>query len=168
MRRELLLIATQDGTEHWARLLEEETGFRVEVALGRRAALLALRRQFGIVIVEEGLLEGDEVWANQISEAAGVAAFLQINFAICGLSRLLREVRATVTRRQGDEAMARRVVASEIENDLKSTVTGLLLESELALREPSIPAALEPKLRHMIELAGEIRQRLRGIPNRPT
>jgi hypothetical protein len=168
MRKEILLIATQDGMEQWARLLEEEIGFRVEVALGRRGALLALRREFGVVIVEEGLLEGDSEWANQVSEAAGVAAFLQINFAICGLPRLLREVRATLTRRQADEAMARRVVASEIENDLKSTVTGLLLESELALREPSIPAALEPKLRHMVELAGEIRQRLRGIPNRPT
>jgi len=41
-------------------------------------------------------------------------------------------------------------------------VTGLLLESQLALREPAIPASLEPKLRHLVELAGALRERLRG------
>lgn len=167
MRREILLISSQDGAEKLARMLEEEIGFRVELAASPRLALVALRREFGILIVEESLLESDPDWANKVWELAGVATSLQVNFAICGFPRLIREVRATLTRRQGDEAIARRVVATEIENDLKSTVTGLLLETELALREPSIPPALEPKLRHMVELAGEIRERLRGTPARP-
>ncbi len=168
MRREILLISAQDGTDQLIRILEKELGFHVELADSRGGALLALRREFGIVIVEERLLEGDEVWANQVWEAAGLAVCLQLNFAICGLPRLLREVRATLARRHQDEAVARRIVLTELENDLKSTVTGLLLESELALREPSIPPTLEPKLRHMVELAGEIRQRLRGVPSRST
>ena len=55
----------------------------------------------------------------------------------------------------------------EIENELKSSVTGLMLESELALREASGPAAidvprLDAKLRHLVELAGTLRARLRS------
>jgi hypothetical protein len=72
-----------------------------------------------------------------------------------------REIRAALARRDGEQSVARRAVASEIENELKSSLTGLLLQSELALREPAVPASLEPKLRHMVELAGQIRDRLR-------
>ena len=75
-----------------------------------------------------------------------------------------REVKAALRRRDGDQAVARRVAVTELENDLKSSVTGLLLESELALREPSIPATLEPKLRHLVELAAALRQRLEHTP----
>jgi hypothetical protein len=87
---------------------------------------------------------------------------VQVNFAISGCSRLGREVKAALLRRDGEQAVARRAAVTEIENDLKSAVTGLLLESQLALREPAIPAALEPKLRHLVELAGALRERLRG------
>ena len=51
-------------------------------------------------------------------------------------------------------------MALEFEEDFKSSLTGLLLESELVLQEPVIPASLEPKLRHVLELAGAMRQRL--------
>jgi hypothetical protein len=86
---------------------------------------------------------------------------LQVNFAISGCARLSREVKAALSRRDGEQAIARRAVATELEDELKSSLTGLLLQSELALREPSVPTSLEPKLRHMVELAGAIRDRLR-------
>jgi len=43
---------------------------------------------------------------------------------------------------------------------LKSTVTGLLLHSELALAEPSVPPQLTSKLQMMVELAGTLRRQL--------
>jgi hypothetical protein len=69
-------------------------------------------------------------------------------------------------RQDGERAAARRAAVTAVENDLKSSVTSLLLESELALREPAIPASLEPKLRHLVELAGALRERLRGETDR--
>jgi hypothetical protein len=87
---------------------------------------------------------------------------VQVNFAIAGCARLGREVKAALLRKHGEQAVARRNAVIEVENELKSTVTGLLLESQLALREPEIPASLEPKLRHLVELAGTLRERLRG------
>jgi len=163
MSRDVLIVSTMDGAENCAKAIAVQVGTRVEVASNRKAALVALRKgKFGVVVVEEGLSESDPEWADQVWELAGLAMPVQINFAISGCSRLGREVKAALIRKDGEQALARRAAATEIENDLKSSVTGLLLESELALREPAIPASLEPKLRLLVQLAGELRDRLRG------
>ena len=120
------------------------------------------RTFLSVVVVEESLAEADAEWADQVWEHAGLAMPVQVNFAIAGCARLGREVKAALQRRQGEQAVARRNALTEVENDLKSTLTGLLLESELALREPEVPASLEPKLRHLVELAGTLREQLRG------
>ena len=152
-----------DGAEHCARWIADQLGSKVEVAATRRAGLVALRRAcFGVVVVEESLTESDPEWADQVWDLAGLAMPLQMNFAISGCARLSREVKAALLRRDGELTVAHRAAVTEIENDLKSAVTGLLLESQLALSEPSVPASLEPKLRHLVELAGVLRERLRG------
>jgi hypothetical protein len=162
MTEDVLLVATLQGVENCAKVLEQQLNVKVEVAKNRAEGLQALQRsEFGVVVVEEGLLESDSAWADRIWEAAGFAIPLQINFAISGCARLGREVKAARMRRTGEQAIARRAVALEIEGELKSSLTGLLLQSELALREPAIPASLEPKLRHVVELVGGIRERLR-------
>ena len=163
MSRDVLIIATIDGAENCARVIAEQISARVEVATSRRAGLLALRREeFGVVVVEANLVEADPEWADALWASAGLAMPVQVNFALSGASRLAREVKAALQRREGEQAIARRQVATEMENELKSSVTGLLLESELALREPAVPASLEPKLRHLVELAGTLRERLRS------
>jgi hypothetical protein len=43
---------------------------------------------------------------------------------------------------------------------LKSTLTGLLLQSQLALAEPELPPRVAGKLELMAELAGSLRRRL--------
>jgi hypothetical protein len=163
MTTNVLMITAMDGAENCARVIADQVGAQVEVAASRPAALTALRRaSFGVLVVEESFAEGDPEWADQVWELAGLAMPVQVNFAISGCVRLAREVRAALLRKAGEQAVARRAAVLEIENDLKSAVTGLLLESELALREPAIPASLEPKLRHLVELAGTLRERLRG------
>ena len=167
MSRDVLIVSTIDGAENCARAIAAQVGARVEVAGTRRAALAVLRSSsFGVVVVEESLAESDPEWADQVWELAGLAMPVQVNFAISGCARLGREVKAALMRKDGEQAVARRAAATEIENDLRSSVTGLLLESELALREPAIPASLEPKLRHLVQLAGELRDRLRGPSER--
>lgn len=161
--RDVLLISTMDGAEHCAEWIAGQVGSHVEVAPTPRAGLAALRRaKFGVVVVEESLAEADQEWADQVWDLAGLAMPVQVNFAISGCARLSREVKAALMRRDGEQAVARRAAVTEIENDLKSAVTGLLLESQLVLSEPTVPAALEPKLRHLVQLAGMLRERLRG------
>ena len=151
------------SAEHCAHTIEQRVSVTVEVVASKRTALAALRRtEFAVVVVEESLAESDPEWADHAWELAGMAIPLQVNFAIAGCARLGREVKAALLRRDGEYAVAKKAATAELANDLKSSVTSLLLESELALREPSIPASLEPKLRHLVALAGALRERLEG------
>ena len=163
MNRKVLIVTTMPGAEGCARAIAERVEVVVEVAQGRKAGLASLRREeYAVVVVEESLAETDPQWADEMWEAAGLAMPLQVSFAISGCARLGREVKAALTRRDGELEAARRTVTAALESELKSSVTGLLLETELALREPSMSAALEPKVRHLAELAVAIRERLRG------
>ena len=167
MSRKVLLVSTMASAEECVRAIRESVGVEVELAPSRKAGLLALRREeFAVVVVEESLAEPDPQWADEMREAGGLAMALQVNLAITGCARLGREVQAALLRRERERSVARKQAKAELENELKSSVTGLLLESELALREPTVSPALEAKLRHLVELAGAIRERLRGEAER--
>jgi len=126
MSGDVLIISEMDGAENCARMIALQLGVAVQVAADRLAGLLALRRaEFGVVVVEESLAEADPEWADQVWELAGMAMPVQVNFAISGSARLGREVKAALLRKNGERVVARREAVAEIENDLKSTVTGL-------------------------------------------
>ncbi len=171
MSRNVLIIAAIAGAENCGRVIAEQLGVQVEVATSRRTGLQALRHsQYGVIVVEESLAEADPVWADLVWKHAGLAMPVQVNFGISGSTRLAREVRAALSRRDGEHAIARRAASVEIENELKSSVTGLMLESELALREAAGPInvqRLDAKLRHLVELAGTLRTRLRTNAETP-
>ena len=169
MSKDVLIITAIEGAENCGRVIAERMAINVEIATSRRAGLLALKRkEFGVVVVDTNLVEADPEWADSVWMSAGLAMPVQVNFALSGAARLAREVQSALQRRDGDQAIARRMVATEIENELKSSVTGLLLESELALREPAVAAPLELKLRHLVELAGTLRERLRSASGTAT
>ena len=157
----VLMIAGMKNADVCGREIAERAEVTVEVTTNRRAGLAALRRtSFDVVLVEENLAEADPGWADQVWQMAGAGVAVQVNFAIVSCVRLSREVRAALTRKESARLSARRAVASEIETDLKLSITGLLLQSELALREPELPDALQPKLRRIVELAGALRERI--------
>ena len=159
--RNVLLITGMDGAESCAAAVAEQVHVHVEVAGSRRAGLLALRRgEFSVVVVEQSLVEGDAEWADQIWTSAGQALPLEVNFGISGAARLAREIRGALARLEGEQVSARRAAAEDIANELKSSITGLLLQSELMLREPAVTKAMEPKLRNLVALARTLRERL--------
>ncbi len=162
MRKRVLLIAALDGAENCARVLEEQIDAAVELVENRVSALEAVRNgSYALIMIDEHLVEGDAAWADRIWAGAGVAVPLQINLALSGCARLVREAKAALTRRISEQEIARRAAMLDIQKDLSATVTGLLLESELALRVDAVPPELEPRLRHMVQLAADLRERLR-------
>ena len=162
MSRDVLIISTMAGAESCARKIANQVGSQVEVAADRKAGMAALRRgEFSVVLVDESLAESDPEWADQVWAESGLAIPVQMNFAISGAARLGREVKAALARLAGEQKMARREAVCEIENELKSTVTGLLLQSQLALNDPAVSASLAPKLRNVVELAESLRDRLK-------
>lgn len=157
----ILIVTGIEGARNCAAVVKAQLGMEVEVADGRKAALAALRRrEFLAVAVDETMAECDPAAAEAIWERAGLAIPLQINFALSGAARLIREIRAALHRREREQALARRAAAAAIETELKSTVAGLLLHSQLALSGADMPASVAERLRMVADLAGNLRQQL--------
>jgi hypothetical protein len=157
----ILMVTGIEGARNCADVVGAQLSMEVEVAEGRKAALAALRRrEFMVLVIDESLAECDPAAAEKICELAGLAIPMQINFAIAGAARLIREIRAALHRREREQTLARRAAAAAIETELKSTVAGLLLHSQLALSGGSVPAAVADRLRMVADLAGNLRQQL--------
>ncbi len=161
----ILMVTGIEGARNCAASVGGELGMDVEVAEGRKAALAALRsREYLAVVVDESLAECDPAAAEKICEHAGLAIPLQINFAVSGAARLVREIRAALHRREREQMLAHKAAAAAIETELKTTVAGLLLQSQLALSGDGIPAPVADRLRVVADLAGSLRQRLSQKP----
>ncbi len=157
----ILMVTGIEGAQNCAGVVGAQLNLEVEVAAGRRAALAALRRrEFLVLVIDESLAECDPAAAEKICELAGLAIPMQINFAISGAARLIREIRAALHRREREQTLARRAAAAAIETELKTTVAGLLLHSQLALNGAGVPAAVADRLRTVADLAGNLRQQL--------
>jgi CheY-like chemotaxis protein len=157
----ILIVTGVEGARNCAAVVAAQLGMEVEVADGRKAALTALRRrEFAAVIVDETMAECDPASAEAIWEHASLAIPLQINFALAGATRLIREIRSALHRREREQTLARRAAAAAIETELKSTVAGLLLHSQLALNGGDISAPAAERMRVVADLAGNLRQQL--------
>ncbi|MFZ0305952.1 MAG: hypothetical protein WAL75_24920 [Terracidiphilus sp.] len=157
----ILMVTGVEGACNCAAAVGKQLGTEVEVAECRRVALGALRRgEFQAVVIDETLAECDPAAADAICEHAGLAIPLQINFALAGAARLVREIRSALHRREREQLLARRAASAVIEAELKTTMAGLLLNSELALIGGNLPPQLAERLRIVAELAGSLRSQL--------
>jgi CheY-like chemotaxis protein len=157
----ILLISAMSGVENCALNLSHQLGFPVDFAIDRKESIEALKRkQYSVVVVDESIAEADTRGAEVLWRYTSLAVPMQVNFALSGTARLARDIRAALSRREQEQALAMRAAAFTIESQLKSTVTGLLLQSQLALAEPAISGNVASKLRLVVELAGNLRVQL--------
>ena len=160
-RKRVLLVSAVGGAELCAAAIVEQLDMDVQIAGERREASEALRiGGYAAVIVEESLAEGDPRGAELLWKMAGLAIPMQVNFALTGSARLVRDLRAALARREQEQAAAQRAALSAMEIELRSTVSGLVLHTQLALKETLGSPQLEARLRLMAELAGSLKQRL--------
>jgi hypothetical protein len=154
----ILIIASTLSAQPIADNLGRETGLRVELAPSRRSGLAALRRnEYALVLLDEDLAK-DAHAAQSIYQKAMATPVLELSIDPHQQPRILRQVQAALTRRSHDRGLAQHAARLTLQNELKSALTGLLLESQLALREA--PPSTAAKLRHLVELAGDLRLRL--------
>jgi len=159
MHQPILIIAREESAQPTADLLRHELDIAVEVAPNRRAGLATLRRtEFSLILLDETLASADEETTGSLYEKALATPIMEMNFALSNSQRVLRQVRGAFARRVKDQALAQKAARLSLQNELKSSLTGLLLESQLALREA--PPANSAKLRHLVELASGLRDQL--------
>jgi hypothetical protein len=148
--------------------LAHKLGLTVEIAATRAQALRLLeRRSYALVVLDQILAEADPQGAELVWRHAGLAIPLQVNFALAGSTRLEREMRAALARRQREQQMAGLAAVASVDAALKNAVTGILLESRLALQEEGLPPGIANRLRIMAGIADQLRERL-GTKVAPT
>jgi signal transduction histidine kinase len=157
----ILLVTPSERASECAKALHEATGEGVAVAesLSRAAALLRAEC-YRAVVLDQYLLETEPHETETTLEHLGTAILVQVNLAVTGMERLLREVRAAMQRRQRDEVRARQAALAKLQSELNGTITALLLSSELALATPDLRPAAAEKLHSIHELVKKLRQQL--------
>jgi hypothetical protein len=143
---ESLRAATGQET-HWAQTLQE--------------AASRLREQtYSAAVIDQFLLETEPDESDQMLEHLGTAFPVYVNFAVTGMDRLVREVRAALHRRKREETAARRAVAEQMQSEMRETLTAMLLSCELAMSVPDVPRPAVERIRTIDNLARELRIRL--------
>jgi len=160
----ILLMTTSAKSQDCANAITQATSEPVKIAatLGQAATLLKAD-EFAALIVDQQLQEADPDEAERVLQHMGMAAPIYINLAISGVERVIRELRTAMHRRKREILTARQGAEQKLRNELKDTVTALLLSCEMALQVPALPSAAEVKLRAVDTLAREMRQKINAI-----
>ncbi len=161
MEKKVLIVTSIEGAENLARALSRDADAVVEIARSRRAALARLRRgAVTAVLLDTALPDAEMTTSDMVWQNAGAAVPLEINLASLGAAGVVRLLRNLLENREQAEIMGRRVAANEVAQDLKSTITSLLLQSDMMLRETAVPPTMTEKIRQVKELANSLRIRL--------
>src|SRR2546428_1227292 len=144
----ILLVTPSTRAEDCAKAIREAAAESAQVAATLRQAATQLRAQeYSAVVIDQSLLEAEPDEGEMLLQHIGMAIPVHVNFAISGMERLLRELRAALQRRKQEVLLARQGAEEALRNELKGTVTALLLSCEMALQVANPPAAAEAKMR---------------------
>ena len=158
-RPALLMITAMENAEALAASLASQLSASVQIASTWAGALRLLdRRAFAVVILDQLFADSDPEGAEMMWQHTRLALPVEINFALAGPERVEREVRAAVNRRQKEEGLAAAAAAAALDRDLKNAITGILLESQLALAEQGVPPQIAGHLRTLAGMAGRLRE----------
>ncbi len=157
----ILLVTPSGRASECAVALHEAMGEEVTVAETLARATTFLRAEdYLAVVLDQYVLETESDAAGIMFAHSGTAVTVQVNLAITGIARLVREVRAAMQRRQHEESKARQTAIGRLQSELNDTVTALLLSSELVLETPGLPAMAAEKLRSLYELVKKLRAQI--------
>ncbi|MBS1813954.1 MAG: hypothetical protein JSS87_03665 [Acidobacteria bacterium] len=160
-QKTVLLVSAMSGAENLAATLSHEAHVPVQVARNLRSTLAALRRaEFGAVLVDTGTISEETV--ELIWQRSGLAANMEMRLEGVGATKIIREVSSVMQRREREAEQARREATHALQDEFRQELTGLLLQTELMMREPSMPPSVERKVRVLHDLTDALRVRLRN------
>jgi hypothetical protein len=159
----LLVITPSAKALGSVQAIQQVTSEETHVVATSSQALAQLRaREYVAVLIDQAFMETEPVESDMVLEHIGTAVPVHVNFAINGMDRVARELRAALRRHQKQVLLARQEVKQTLRNELKSTITALLLSCEMALQIPDLQSGAESRMRTVHELAQEMRLKLEG------
>ena len=163
----ILLITPSAKAQTCAEAVKRATNEDVEIASNIRQATAQLRAQeYDAVVIDQFLVDAEPDESDLLVQHVESGIPVYVNFAISGVERVVRELRAALCRRKKEVLVARKGAEVALRSELKGNVTALLLSCEMALNVPDLPSAAEAKIRSVYELAKEIRLKV-GLQPEP-
>ncbi len=159
--RTVLLVASAEVAGEMASAISKKLNLLVELAPSRRAGLAALRRnEYVAVVLDAALPESEVTTSEDLWRNAGRAVPLELPLKEMrpeGVARLARHV---LRQCQQAEQMARQGAAAALEERLRSALTGLLLQSDLLLRDAAELPLLNERAHELRKLTEGLRHQL--------
>jgi CheY-like chemotaxis protein len=163
MEKTVLIVTAIEGAENLARALSREADAVVEIARSRRAALARLRRDpVTALLLDTSMSDAEMTTSDMVWQNADGAVPLEINLASLGATGVVRMLRSLLEGREQAINLGRREAATAVAQELQSTITGLLLQSDMLLREKTITPSMADKVKQVKELTDALRVRLRS------
>lgn len=157
----ILLVTTSSRAKDCAAALESGTGHKTQIASSVPHALVKLEAaEYDVLATDQSLVECDLRALDTLLNHCGTAMPIYINLALHSCDRVVREAQVALLRAQRERFNAERLASNELRNELRGEVTGILLNSELALRNRTLTPEIAEKLRSVRELAEKMRSRL--------
>jgi len=157
----ILLVTASSRAKECACALEQSSRQKVDIANSVPRALAKLQaKEYEALVADESLVEIDDSAIDALLNHAGMAMPIYINLGLHRTERVVREVQAGLARKHAEQIGAKRSALTELQSQLRGDVTGILLASELALRESSLPPRVADRIHSVQKLAEQIRSRL--------
>jgi signal transduction histidine kinase len=157
----ILLITPSLQGQECAAAIEMMAKEKVQLAATLKRAFALLRQgEFSIVVVDESLLDLNPGEGELLTRRMGTALPVYVNLGVSGTERVVRQVKAALRRQQEEHAAALRAAEALLRSELRSELTAILLSSEMALAEPSLPPPAEQKIKSVHAVAERMRLRL--------
>jgi CheY-like chemotaxis protein len=157
----ILLVTTSARARECAAALEQGTGHKTHVAATVPQALHRLEAaEYDALAVDQSLLETDLCALDTLLNRSGMAMPVYVNLGLHGTDRITREVQVALRRLDSEKALAMQSAGRLLSNQLRNNLTGILLISDLALRQKSISPDVADKVKSVRDLAERMRGQL--------
>jgi len=157
----ILIIWNSAKAKECARAIEHAMQEPVQVASSLHEGVGRLRSgEYSAVVIDQWITEAEPEPASIVFEHLGMAVPVFVNFGISSGERILRELRAALSRRGLETVLARHSARQALRDELKDEVTVLLLSCGMALEEASLSESARTRLQKIEEAAKHISEKL--------
>src|ERR1039457_2353181 len=142
----VILVTTSPRARECAAAIEQTTHQKTQIATSLARAVECLQtHDYDVLVIDESFNHAEIGGVNLLLNHAGLAMPIYVNLALHGTERVTREVQNGMLRFVREKLAAMRTAENVLRGLLRGEVTAILLNSELALREPALSASIAEK-----------------------
>jgi len=161
----VILATTSSRAKECAAAIERTTHQKTQIATSLARAVECLQtHDYDVLVLDESFNHAEIGRVNMLLNHAGLAMPIYVNLGLHGAEPVTREVQNGMLRLVREKPAAMRSAENVLRGLLRGEVTANLLNSELALREPSLSENTARKIQVMHDLAERMRHELEGTP----